>query len=296
MTVACVVLSLVLLALCLLQAFMTGLETGGDRFGPMHLTGLETDDSSLLQAGFGQMSEVTQLSSDVSPQVHYTVRPQFHKAQPKHRASAIVVGGGLAGLYAARMLYQHGIHNISILEKESQLGGKIKTEMRSASGDLCDAFSPWEDCYPFELGAIQMYSHSAQLARTLGFRCDANVMEERARAVTHEHQQADTHTHTHGLVSHWEPLLLTVSNGSDDLHVNTIYSRIASSTSAAVGIRLAQTVIRYFGTEGFLTWPPAVNDSDRSSLSKPCTEFLAQNGLEDAQMLVRLSHTPLWFH
>ncbi len=51
-------------------------------------------------------------------------------------------------------------------------------------------------------------------------------------------------------------------------------------------------MIRYFGTEGFLTWPPAVNDSDRSSLSKPCTEFLAQNGLEDAQMLVRLSHTP----
>lgn len=40
---------------------------------------------------------------------------------------AIIIGGGIAGIEAARKLYQNGLTNILLLEAQDYLGGRMKT-------------------------------------------------------------------------------------------------------------------------------------------------------------------------
>ena len=39
----------------------------------------------------------------------------------------VIVGAGLAGLYGAYLLVQHGVKNITILEAQDRIGGRIRS-------------------------------------------------------------------------------------------------------------------------------------------------------------------------
>lgn len=41
--------------------------------------------------------------------------------------SVIIVGAGSAGIAAATKLYENGYHNLTILEAENRIGGRVKT-------------------------------------------------------------------------------------------------------------------------------------------------------------------------
>lgn len=46
---------------------------------------------------------------------------------PKSGPSVVIVGGGIAGISAARHLISHGVGRVRILEAKSRLGGRINT-------------------------------------------------------------------------------------------------------------------------------------------------------------------------
>lgn len=39
----------------------------------------------------------------------------------------LIIGGGISGIAAASRLYEYGIHDITILEAEDRLGGRVHT-------------------------------------------------------------------------------------------------------------------------------------------------------------------------
>jgi heterodisulfide reductase subunit A-like polyferredoxin len=49
------------------------------------------------------------------------------KKTSNYAYDAIIIGGGVAGIEAARKLYQNGLTNILLLEAQDYLGGRMKT-------------------------------------------------------------------------------------------------------------------------------------------------------------------------
>ena len=45
-----------------------------------------------------------------------------------HSVKVLIVGGGIAGLSAARYLADHGVKDFVVLESQKRLGGRVYTE------------------------------------------------------------------------------------------------------------------------------------------------------------------------
>ena len=50
-------------------------------------------------------------------------------------ATVLILGGGVAGIIAARTLHQHGIDNFKIVEARSELGGRVRDFIFGAPGN-----------------------------------------------------------------------------------------------------------------------------------------------------------------
>ena len=57
----------------------------------------------------------------------------------QQRFDAVVIGAGVAGLYAAQQLAKHGIRNVCVIEAQENIGGRVKQ---------IHGVAPW----PLELG------------------------------------------------------------------------------------------------------------------------------------------------
>lgn len=68
-------------------------------------------------------------------------RGRFHTPRERRRASAVIVGGGIAGLSAAWRFHQRGFHDFLVLEMEKQAGGNARSGANEVS-----AF-PWAAHY-----------------------------------------------------------------------------------------------------------------------------------------------------
>lgn len=83
-----------------------------------------------------------------------------------------IIGGGLAGLYAARLLEQHGIHDYVVLEARPAWGGRIASIAPTTGSPLLDRFDlgpTWFwPVYQRELG---------RLIDSLGLKCFAQHEE-----------------------------------------------------------------------------------------------------------------------
>ncbi|KAH9916271.1 amine oxidase [Epithele typhae] len=56
------------------------------------------------------------------------------KAATGHQASVLILGGGVAGVIAARTLHERGIANFTIVEAHGELGGRLHSESFGAPG------------------------------------------------------------------------------------------------------------------------------------------------------------------
>ncbi len=52
--------------------------------------------------------------------------PQSSDATQKRDATVLILGGGVAGVIAARTLHEHGIDDFKIVEARSELGGQLQ--------------------------------------------------------------------------------------------------------------------------------------------------------------------------
>lgn len=92
--------------------------------------------------------------------------------QPK-QIDAVIVGGGPAGLAAAVALFDHGIENIIILEREAQLGGILRQCIHDGFGltRFSQTLSGPEYAQPvYRCGGETPYPLSAQSFGAGGFR------------------------------------------------------------------------------------------------------------------------------
>ena len=59
-------------------------------------------------------------------------------------ADVLILGGGIAGLAAARKLHDRGVTNLLIIEAQSQLGGRVRSvELRPGSGITINSGANW---------------------------------------------------------------------------------------------------------------------------------------------------------
>jgi len=49
--------------------------------------------------------------------------------------TVVILGGGVAGVIAARTLYEHGITNFTIVEARGELGGRMQTQTIGSPGN-----------------------------------------------------------------------------------------------------------------------------------------------------------------
>src|SRR5262245_14235079 len=85
-------------------------------------------------------------------------RTTMHQSQITNHQSAIVVGGGLAGLSAAAGLAQHGFR-VTVLESRNRLGGRASSFTDPTTGQMVDA------CQHVSMGCCTNLAH---FLRTVG--------------------------------------------------------------------------------------------------------------------------------
>ena len=63
---------------------------------------------------------------------------------PNVDSNVLILGGGIAGIAAAKTLHDEGVKNFTIIEAYSQIGGRLRTvELRPGSGIMINAGANW---------------------------------------------------------------------------------------------------------------------------------------------------------
>lgn len=65
----------------------------------------------------------------VNPKLGHEVEPEYHITEAEREKDVIVIGGGPAGMEAARVAVQRG-HNVSLYEQREELGGQLLAGMQ----------------------------------------------------------------------------------------------------------------------------------------------------------------------
>jgi len=65
------------------------------------------------------------LAFPVSPSAQRILAPSSDASKPRRDAKVLILGGGVAGIIAARTLHEQGISDFIIVEARGELGGRL---------------------------------------------------------------------------------------------------------------------------------------------------------------------------